>query len=57
MPWYMNPTSTCKVLNRIASRHARASLQDLQTVLDLATQRLWHKQAYYYAKRSSNRGN
>lgn len=48
MPWYMNPTATCKVLNRIANRHARASLPDLQTILDRATERLWNKQEYYY---------
>lgn len=50
MPWYMNPTFTCKVLNRIANRYSRASLQDLQTALDQATQNLWNKQEYYYEK-------
>lgn len=50
MPWYINPISTQKVINRIANRYSSASLQDLQSVLDLATQRLWNKQEFYYKK-------
>lgn len=50
MPWYINPTSTRKVINRIADRHSRDSLQELQSVLDRATQSLWNKQEYYYKK-------
>ena len=50
MPWYMNPTSTRKVINRIANRHSRDSLKDLQSVLDQTTQSLWNKQEYYHEK-------
>lgn len=55
MPWYINPTSTRKVINRIASRHSCDSLKELQGVLDRATQILWNKQAYYYKKNQLNR--
>lgn len=47
MPWYTNPAITRKVLHRIASRHARASLQELNTTLEKATQMLWNKQYQY----------
>jgi hypothetical protein len=50
MPWYMNPIYTRKVINRIANRHSRDSLTDLQSVLDQATQCLWNKQEFYYKK-------
>lgn len=50
MPWYMNPIFTHKVFNRIANRHSRSSLEDLQSVLDRATQSLWNKQEYYFKK-------
>ena len=50
MPWYMNPISTRKVINRIANHYSCASLQDLQSVLDRATQRLWDKQDCYCKK-------
>ncbi len=50
MPWYINPISTRKVINRIADRYSRGSLQDLQSVLDRATQSLWTKQECYYKK-------
>lgn len=48
MPWYMNPVRTSKVLNRIANRHKRTSLQDLRVILDQATQLIWTKQENYY---------
>jgi hypothetical protein len=48
MPWYTNPTLTCKVLNRIANRYPRATLKDLKTTLDNATQLIWSKQEHYY---------
>lgn len=51
MPWYMNPVETCKVLNRIANRHQRTTLQDLKAVLDQATQLIWEKQENYYQSR------
>jgi hypothetical protein len=44
MPWFMNPAITCKVLNRLANRHSRESLRDLNALLDHATQLLWRKQ-------------
>lgn len=47
MPWYMNPVITCKVLNRLANRHSRDPLQDLNALLDHATQLLWSKQENY----------
>jgi len=40
----MNPAITCKVLNRLANRHSRDSLRELNAVLDYATQLLWRKQ-------------
>jgi len=52
MPWYTNPTLTCKVLNRIANRHPRASLNDLKATLDSATQKIWNKQEHYYTKKT-----
>ncbi|HEX9024588.1 MAG TPA: hypothetical protein VF799_12190 [Geobacteraceae bacterium] len=56
MPWYMNPVTTCKVLNRIASRNAQASLRELTAVLDRATEKLWSKQEEYYtAHQASHR--
>lgn len=57
MPWYMNPATTCKVLHRIANRHARASLRELAVLLDQATEKLWSKQEYYYTKETSRRLN
>jgi hypothetical protein len=55
MPWYMNPVRTSKVLNRIANRHARASLRELTAVLDQVTEKLWSKQEYYYEETTSPR--
>lgn len=55
MPWYMNQISTRKVINRIADRYSRASLQDLQNVLDRTTQCLWNKQEFYIKKIQRNR--
>jgi hypothetical protein len=49
MPWYINPVITRKVLHRIANRHARASLQELNSTLDKATQLLWNKQHHYHS--------
>jgi hypothetical protein len=48
MPWYTNPVTTCKVLNRIAHRHERLSLQNLKSILDYATETIWRKQQDYY---------
>lgn len=50
MPWYMNPVITCKVLNRIASRHSHDSLQELGMLLDYTTQTLWNKQERFLEK-------
>ena len=57
MPWYMYPIITCRVLNRIANRHPRASIQDLSNLLDNATQLLWRKQEHYIKTRSSYNNN
>lgn len=51
MPWYMNPVKTRKVLNRIANRYKRTSLQDLRAVLDHATQLIWIKKENFYQNR------
>jgi hypothetical protein len=48
MPWYNNPVITRKVLNRIANRHPRATIQDLNAALDYATQLIWSKQEHYF---------
>ncbi|MDD2850547.1 MAG: hypothetical protein PHY09_01425 [Desulfuromonadaceae bacterium] len=55
MPWYMNPDATRKVLNRIANRHSCAKLQDLQLVLDTATQKIWSKQEYFNSTNVTHR--
>jgi len=57
MPWYNNPALTSKVLNRIANRHPRTSIQDLNTTLDRATQLIWSKQEEYYMRQSPYAGN
>jgi len=54
MPWYMKPTQTCKVLNRLADRYSTSSLQDLNIILEQATQTIWYKQEQYYNSRFSN---
>ena len=48
MPWYTDHNITCKVLNRIARRYERSSLNDQRVVLDHATETLWRKQEHYY---------
>jgi hypothetical protein len=53
MPWYMSPDITCKVLNRIANRHPVSDIQNLVSILDDATELLWHKQERY-SKRKLN---
>ena len=55
MPWYINPAITCKVMDRIANRHARASLRELTALLDQATEKLRSKQEFYYAKGPARR--
>ncbi|MDD2899536.1 MAG: hypothetical protein PHI31_12580 [Desulfuromonadaceae bacterium] len=47
MPWYTNPDTTCKVLNKIASRYEQNELQDLKDVLDEASSLIWKKQEQY----------
>ncbi|WP_041532362.1 hypothetical protein [Pelobacter propionicus] len=56
MPWYNNPVITRKVLNRIANRHPRATIQDLDRALDYATQLIWSKQEQYYESRQLVQG-
>jgi hypothetical protein len=48
MPWYTNHILTCKVLNRIASRYEHSSLQELNLILDYATEMIWMKLEEYY---------
>lgn len=48
MPWYTNPVTTCKVLNKIANRHERTNLQELKFVLDEASTLIWKKQEHFY---------
>jgi len=49
----MNPEKTCKVLHRIAARHASAQLRELQYVLDHTTQIIWSKQERYSRRKSA----
>jgi hypothetical protein len=55
MPWYKNPATTCKVLDRIAQRYERASLQQLRNVLDYVTESIWRKQLEYCKSTTDNR--
>jgi hypothetical protein len=48
MPWYTDPVATCKVLNRIASRHEGLSLHELKIILDRVTESIWRKQEQYH---------
>lgn len=48
MPWYMNPSSTRRVVNRIALHYSRLSIQEQAAALDHVTQRLWHKQEFFH---------
>lgn len=48
MPWYFNPVTTCKALNKIASRYEHSALQDLRSILDHATELILRKQEHYY---------
>jgi hypothetical protein len=48
MPWYTNHVRTCMVLNRLARRYERSSLQDIRSVLDYATEIIWKKKEQYY---------
>ena len=47
MPWYTNPVMTRKVLDRIANRHPRTTIQELGAVLDYVTELIWRKQENY----------
>lgn len=53
MPWYMFPTRTCQVMNRLARKYSSASLEDLRQALDNATELLWHKVENFYAHHSN----
>lgn len=48
MPWYTNPITTCKVLDKIATRHEHTALQDLKSVLDNAIASILKKQEHYH---------
>lgn len=47
MPWYKNPLTTCKVLDKIARRYENSSLQQLRNVIDSVTELIWEKQVNY----------
>ncbi|NTW98554.1 MAG: hypothetical protein HGB35_01175 [Geobacteraceae bacterium] len=47
MPWYTDPVTTCKVLDKIATRYERIELYDLKSVLDSAVALLLKKQEQY----------
>lgn len=49
-PWYLNPATIRKVLDRIANQHACVPLRDLNELLGQAADRLWSKQEKYYTK-------
>lgn len=53
MPWYCQPTKTCKVMNRLANRmFTRYSSPELvRGTLDIAQEMLWAKVENYYAKK------
>jgi len=48
MPWYTNPLTTTKIINKIANRYERSALQDLKSVLDHVTELVRRKQDHYY---------
>jgi hypothetical protein len=48
MPWYKNPATICKVLDKIANRYENSSLQQLRSALDSVTDLIWKKQEHYY---------
>jgi hypothetical protein len=54
MPWYNDPSLTCRVLNRIARRYQDSSLQNLKLVLDNATKSIWRKQEQYENEATGN---
>jgi len=55
MPWFNNPVTTCKVLNKIASRYDQSSLETLKVVLDNATELIWRKQEHYIETANDDR--
>jgi hypothetical protein len=48
MPWYTDPVTTCKVLDRIARRYDRTTLHDLRSVLDNVVASILKKQEHYH---------
>ncbi len=51
MPWYKNPVTTCKVLDRIARRYEHLALPDLKSLLDDVTGMIWVKLEHYHEGR------
>lgn len=47
MPWYTDPVTTCKVLDKIATHYERTSLRDLKSVLDNVVASILKKQEHY----------
>jgi hypothetical protein len=48
MPWYTNPVTTCKVLDKIAKRYERTTLHDLKFCLDNTVALILKKQENYH---------
>lgn len=48
MPWYTNPATTCKVLDKIAKRYERKELHDLRFCLDNTVALILQKQENYH---------
>lgn len=57
MPWYTNPATTCKVLNRIANRCQSMAREEISSVLDNVTALIWKKQEHYTGKQPKTGGN
>ncbi|MDD2736802.1 MAG: hypothetical protein PHF56_22945 [Desulfuromonadaceae bacterium] len=56
MPWYFNPVTTCKALNKIACHYETSALQDLRSALDHATELIRRKQEHYYKSNQQKGG-
>jgi len=48
MPWYTNPVTTCKVLDKIAKRYEHSALHDLKFCLDSTVALILKKQDQYH---------
>lgn len=48
MPWYTDPVTTCKVLDKISKRYDRTPLHELKSVLDNVVASILKKQEQYH---------